>query len=106
MKKTLFVLTLFVTTLMTTAAFAQYGGGYISGQPQIYHAPEHPAHAGFAPMGAELNIYPGTSYTSAQGDRPASDFPQAANPSLGDIARELKKQHALAKKSDVVWVNQ
>ena len=101
MKKTLLILSLF----MTTAAFAQYGG-YISSQPQIYHAPEHVAHAGFAPMAAELNIYPGTSYTSAQGDRPASDFPQPASPSLGDVARELKKQHALVKKADTVWVNQ
>lgn len=103
MKKTLFVLSLF----MTTAAFAQYGGGgYISSQPQIYHAPEHPEHAAFAPMAAEVSIYPGTSYTFGQGDRPASDFPQAASPSLGDIARELKKEHALVKKSDTVWVNQ
>ncbi|MFZ3341374.1 MAG: hypothetical protein WA609_03220 [Terriglobales bacterium] len=103
MKKTLLILSLF----MTTAAFAQYvGGGYISAQPQIYHAPEHPAHAGFAPMAAAQNIYPGTSYTFAEGDRPASDFPQAASPSLGDIARELKKEHALVKKSPIVWVNQ
>jgi hypothetical protein len=102
MKKTLLVLSLF----MTTAAFAQVGGGYISSQPVIYHAPEHTAHAGFAPMATEQSLYPGTSSTSAQGDRPASDFPQAASPSLGDIARELKKQHALVKKSDTVWVNQ
>lgn len=107
MKKTLFVLSLFTLSLfMRTAAFAQYGGGYISSQPQVYHAPEHTAHAGFAQMAAEQNIYPGTSYTVAQGDRPASDFPQAASPSLGDIARELKKQHTLVKKSDTVWVNQ
>jgi hypothetical protein len=102
MKKTLFILSL----LMTTAAFAQLSGGYISSQPQIYHAPEHPAHASFAPIASETSIYPGTSYTSAQGDRPASDFPQAANPALGDIARELKKEHTLAKKSAIVWVNQ
>ena len=102
MKKTLLLLCLF----MTTAAFAQYNVGYISSQPQIYHAPDHPAHAGFAPIATETTIYPGTSYVLAQGERPASDFPQAPSPSLGDIARELKKQHAMAKKSDVVWVNQ
>ena len=103
MKKTLLVLSLF----MTTAAFAQYGGGgYISSQPQIYHAPDHPAHAGFEPMATEQNVYPSNTYTLAVGDRPASDFPHAASPSLGDIARELKKEHALVKKSDTVWVNQ
>jgi hypothetical protein len=106
MKKTLVVLSFFVFVL-TTAAFAQYGGGgYISAEPQPYHAPDHPAHASFAPIRSEMSIYPGTSYLSAQGDRPASDFPQAASPSLGDMARELKKEHALLKKSTTVWVNQ
>ncbi len=103
MKKTLLVLSLFV---LTTAAFAQYSGGYVSSEPQIFHSPEHPAHASFAPIKTEVSIYPGTSYISAQGDRPASDFPQAASVSLGDIARELKKEHALVKKSTTVWVNQ
>jgi len=103
MKKTLLVLSLF----MTTAAFAQYSAvGYLSSQPQVYHSPEHTAHAGFEPMAAEQNVYPGNSYSFGQGERPASDFPQAASPSLGDIARELKKEHALVKKSDTVWINQ
>ena len=105
MKKTLFVLSLFV---LTTAAFAQYGGavGHISAEPQIFRAPEHPAHAGFATLRSETSIYPGTSYMSAQGERPASDFPQAATASLGDLAREFKKQHAQVKKSKMVWINQ
>jgi len=105
MKKTLLVLSVFV---LTTAAFAQYGGGvgYTSSEPQVFHAPEHPQHAAFATMRSETSIYPGTSYVSAQGDRPASDFPQAASASLGDIARELKKQHEQVKKSAIVWINQ
>jgi hypothetical protein len=48
----------------------------------------------------------GTSYTSAQGERPASDFPQVEGISLGAYAREFRKQHALWRKSKVVWVNQ
>lgn len=104
MKITLLLLTL----LMTTAAFAQYANaGYLSAQPQPFSVPDHPAHASFATMRAETSIYIGTSYMMAEGERPASDFPQAAAPSLADIARELKKQHdALPKKSEVVWVNQ
>jgi len=105
MKISLVVLSLLI---LTTAAFAQYGPavGYRSADPQILTVPEHPAHAGFATIQTGTSLYPGTSYTSAQGDRPPSDFPQAASVPLGDIARALKKEHALAKKSTTVWVNQ
>jgi hypothetical protein len=105
MKTTLFLLCL----LSTTAAFAQYGAA-ISGQPQVYEFPDHQGHASYAPMGRERSILSGTSFSSAQGDRPASDFPHQATAaeavSLGTIARELRQQHAQLKKSRVVWVNQ
>ena len=66
MKKTLLVLSIFV---LTSAAFAQFGGtvGYRPSDPQIFHAPEHPATAGFAQIKTETSIYPGTSYVIAQG---------------------------------------
>ncbi len=105
MKKTLFVLCL----LSTTAAFAQYyssGASSISNQPQIYQSPSHPAHAAYSPMSQEQNVLAATSYASAQGERPASDFPQAEAVSLGTFARELREQHAQLKKARVVWVNQ
>ena len=104
MKTTLLVLCL----LCTTAALAQYAGSasYISSQPQIYQWPSHPAHAAYAPMSQEQNVLAATSYSSAQGERPASDFPQAESVSLAVAARELRKQHAELKKSRVVWVNQ
>jgi hypothetical protein len=103
-KKTLFVLCL----LSTTGAFAQYysGAGHINSEPVIYSSPDHPAHAGYASMSSEQNILASASYSSAQGERPASDFPQPEAISLGTAARELKKQHDQMKKSRVVWVNQ
>ncbi len=101
MKKTLFVLCLF----FTTAAFAQYGSS-LNSQPQGYQVPTHAAHASYAPMSQEQTVLPTTSYTSAQGERPAWDFPQQEGVSLGAVARELRKQHAQLKKSRVVWVNQ
>ena len=106
MKKTLFLLCL----LFATAAFAQRAGAGISNQPQIYTFPEHPGHASYASMAHEQSILPGTSYSSAQGERPASDFPQQATAaeavSLGTVARELRQQHTQVKKARVVWVNQ
>jgi len=103
MKKILLVLCL----LSTTAAFAQYYSiGSRPSEPQIYQPPTHPAHAAYAPMSQEQNVLAATSYSSAQGERRPSDFPQAESASLGAIARELKKQHAQLKKSRVVWINQ
>jgi hypothetical protein len=104
MKRALFVLCL----LCTTAAFAQYtvGASHISSEPQIYEFASHPAHASYAPMSQEQNVLAATSYSSAQGERPASDFPHAESVSLGAAARELRQQHARLKKSPIVWINQ
>jgi hypothetical protein len=102
-KNILFALCLF----SATAAFAQYGAAsYLSNEPRAYDFVSHPAHAAYAPLSQEQNVLAGTSYTSAQGERPASDFPQAAAVPLGTYAREIKKQHAQLKKSPIVWINQ
>lgn len=104
MKKTLLVRCL----LFSTGAFAQYYGIGASrdSQPVIYESPSHPQHAAYAPMMQEQSVFAATSYTTAQGERRASDFPQAEGISLGAYARELKKQHEQVKKAPVVWVNQ
>ena len=103
MKRALFVLCL----LSTTAAFGQYyaGGASISSEPRIYEFSGHPAQASYAPMLQERSVLATSSYSTAQGERPASDFPQPEAVSLGAAARELRKQHAQVKKSRVVWVN-
>jgi hypothetical protein len=104
MKKILFVCCL----LSASAAFAQYStiGATRSSEPVIPESPSHPAHASYTPMSQEQNVLGSTGYGSAQGERPASDFPQPEGVSLGAAARELKKQHVQFKKSLVVWVNQ
>jgi len=101
MKKILLVLCL----LSTSAAFGQYFANHVDAQPQVYRAPDHPSHAAYAPLAQGQGIVGGGGMTYGQGDRPASDFPQAATVPLGDTARELKKQHALVKKARVVWEN-
>jgi hypothetical protein len=103
MIKTLFVLCL----LSTTVAFAQCrGASSIGNEPQSYQFSSHSAHAAYAPMSQEQSVLASASYTSAQGERRASDFPQAESVPLGAAAREFRKQHAQVKKSRVVWINQ
>jgi hypothetical protein len=105
MKKTLFVLFLF---LCASAAFGQGNiGGYSrSTQVQVYGFESNPAHASYAALSPEVSVLSGNNYAVAQGERPASDFPHAEAQSLGEIARQLRKQHELAKKSPIVYVNQ
>jgi hypothetical protein len=100
MKITLLVFCL----LLTTAAFGQYGG-HISSQGNTYSSPDHPAHASYAEIPTGQSVVGGGGYTLAQGDRPASDFPQQPQVSLGDAARELRKQHEQVKKARFVWTN-
>ncbi|MFY9905132.1 MAG: hypothetical protein WBX02_10965 [Terriglobales bacterium] len=104
MKKILFVLCL----ALTTVAVAQnsLGGNSLNSQVQSYNFSSHPQHAAYAPMSQEQNILASTSYSSASGERPASDFPQPESISLGAAARELREHHSAVKKSRVVWINQ
>jgi len=100
MKITLLVFCL----LLTTAAFGQYVTS-INSQANPYRSPDHPAHASYADTAPEQTVVGGGGYTLAQGDRPASDFPQKQQMSLGDAARELRKQHEQVKKASFVWTN-
>lgn len=105
MKMSLFVFCL----LLATSAFGQYsvGGSARSAQPMILELPSNPAHASYTPLAAETSVVGGTGYAVAQGDRPAWDFPQPPQVSLGEVARELRKEHAqLAKKAKVVYTNE
>jgi len=101
MKHILLVLGLF----LGTAAFAQYQGGYINSEPHFFEPPSHPAHASYSPIAEGQSLIGNTSYLSAQGERPVSDFPQPPQKPLGDIARELKTQRDHVKKARIVWEN-
>ena len=104
MKTTFLILCL----LLTTAAFGQYTGGRasLSNQSQPYHAPTHPGEAGVHALAAEHYVLGGRTYTSAQGERPAWDLPQASPaPSLGETARLLRKEHGKLKKARCVFEN-
>ncbi|MBZ5655182.1 MAG: hypothetical protein LAO56_07865 [Acidobacteriia bacterium] len=96
---------LILCLLLTPAAFGQYVGVSVSSEPHPYQAPSHPQHASVQAMAAEQYVLGGTAYTSAQGERPTWELPQAPVPSLGEIARILRKEHAKLKKARVVYEN-
>ena len=56
-------------------------------------------------MAAEQYVLAGTTYTSAQGELPTWELPQAPVESLGETARMLRKEHAKVKKARVVFEN-
>jgi hypothetical protein len=92
--------------LSATAAVGQVAG-YLSSEPQVFRIPDHPQHASRQPMGQEWYLTETINgYTYARGERPLWDVPLSSNAvPLGDVARILRKEHAIAKKADTVWTN-
>lgn len=103
MKASLFLLFF----LCATAAFGQ-SVSFLNAEPQPLVLPSHAQHASRQPMGLEQNLLGdgANGYTYAQGERPLWDVVPASNAvPLGDVARAFKKEHATAKKADIVWTN-
>lgn len=99
MKTTLFAL-LF---LLTSAAFGQAAGVSVSAEPQPVQIPSHQLYATqhFMQKGQTLLIVANDPYADTRGERPLWEVgakPSAETP-LGDVARLLKTQHAIAKKA-------
>jgi hypothetical protein len=94
----------------TTVAFAQVaalGASTTSAEPQPLQFFSHPAHATHKPMGREESLLQPSAYFTARGERPlweVANLPEAVP--LGDIARALREERDVLKKSEVVWVNQ
>jgi hypothetical protein len=105
MKTTVFALCFLCAT---AAAFGQSvaGGSALSSEPVIVEFVSHPGHAFQQTMGSEQNLLGQSANVQAHGVRPLWEV---ATPSyvvpLGDSARLLKKEHATAKKADIVWTN-
>ncbi len=97
MKTTLFAL-LF---LCATAAFGQAGASVISCEPQPLQLPSHQQHASQSFMQSEQTLLIASGNTSGRGERPlweAAGKAPAEIP-LGDTARLLRNEHAVARKA-------
>jgi hypothetical protein len=102
MKITLIAMCLFCC-LCASAAMGQTPGA-LSSQAQPMRMYEHPEHASQHDLAAPQNILQDGAYSYAQGERPLWEFgSMTVEVPLGDVARAYRKEHALAKKADVVF---
>jgi hypothetical protein len=102
--KTMIVLLLVISA---TGAFAQSYGTVLNGDPVIFRIPGHPEHASMQEMAAPHYIVHATNGTVGFGVQPLWEFPVVSESvSLGEAARELRKQHATAKKAEKVLSDQ
>ena len=95
-------ITVFALCFMcATAAFGQMSA--LSNQAQPLVMPDHPLRASHHSMADEQTLLATCGFNYAQGERPLWEFatPHASVP-LGDLARELKKEHLTAKKAGKV----
>ena len=92
-----------------TAVGQSVGAAALSAQPYVLQMADHPQHAEAHGMAMERSIMSGgpNTYTVMQGERPLWEFgPVAEEPSLGDVAREYRKQKLTAKKAEIVFEKQ
>jgi hypothetical protein len=101
MKNCFFLLAMCI--LASVGAAGQTIGGYsLNGQPQMLVMPEHPQHASQTPLAQEQDLREQSTYTYAQGERPAWEFmPPPRFVPIADLARVLREEHARAKKAVV-----
>lgn len=96
--------TIFALCLFCAASAAAQAAGVLSGQPQIFHASEHPEHASHHELAAEQSLLPPQSaYHYEKGERPLWEFGPVSEPPvpLGDVARAYRAGHVLAKKAEI-----
>jgi hypothetical protein len=101
MKTTLFLLCL----LFSSAAFGQSYLPPSTLSPSLQMA-THGQRASQQPMAQELDLREHSGFTYAQGERPLWEvMPLPQLQPLGDIARELRKEHETVKKAAKVSEN-
>jgi hypothetical protein len=91
----------------STGAMAQAYGNVLSNQVQMFTVPDNPQHAHNHTMAQEQNLRGDESpYTYAKGELPLSDFAKTSGVlSLGETARNVRKQHAMARRATIVMSN-
>jgi hypothetical protein len=99
MKTTLFALFF----LCATAALGQSATS-LSNEPQVIQIPSHDLHASQRPMQLEQTLLITSNSVYGRGERPLWEFAAQAPAAipLGDVARLLRNQHAIARRATKV----
>ncbi len=102
-----YALVILMLVLFSVLCFGQRVGS-ISSEAQPIYMPDHPRHADYTALKSERSLLgnntTGTEHGEqlmweAQGQKPRYERP------LGDVAREVRKEHALVEKARVIWEN-
>ena len=105
MKTALFILCI----LCSTAALAQQSvaASALNSQPTVTQFQSHAQRASQRPLAQAQELREKSDYVYAQGERPLWEvhLPVPSLMPLGDVARMCRKEHAVAKKADVVWTD-
>jgi hypothetical protein len=107
MKTTLWTVFAVFFLFCVASAFGQQAAPVLPNLPVEFVVPGHPQHAERHDMAQEQSLFASDLYSYAQGEQPLWQFPSDKRVTpLGDIARELRKEHETAKKAEVIWENQ
>ncbi len=83
------------------------GTNVLSAQPVPLAFSSRPEHASAKSLAQEESILGTFCNVSAHGERPLWEFAsKTVEVPLGDVARKLRKEHTVAKKSNAVFENQ
>lgn len=103
MKTALFALCLLCAPM--ALGQASVGMGAMNAEPVVTEFYSHDKHASQTPMAQQQSLLLTSDYAFEHGERPLWEVapPQRQPVSLGEVAREYRKEHALVKKATIVW---
>jgi hypothetical protein len=92
---------------VVSASGQTIGANAANGYPQMLtFGVDHPQHATSTHLAPEEDLLEHSSSTYAHGEKPLWEvMPAPAFTSLGNLAREAREEHAVAKKAVLVWSN-
>ena len=108
--KSFSILVLGMCVFCAAGAFGQVNMSSANSAPvEGFQMPDHPQFASRLGMGLERDLLEGSQIISAMGEMPLWEamelMPAPYVTPLGDSAREIRKEHALAAKAVIVWNN-